>query len=261
MKAAVTTSTLLETAVEASRKAGDLLKDNFGKSIRVDYKGRINLVTELDFRSESLILRIIRERFPEHDILTEESRIPQRGAAYRWIIDPLDGTTSYAHGYPFFAVSIGVEVNGKSALGVVYNPLLDELFHAVSGGGSFLNGKTIHVSETSELDRSLLSTGFPYNIRDYSGKNLDNFNRAVMNSQGIRRDGSAALDLCHVASGRNDGFWERGLLPWDVAAGSLLVTEAGGRVTDFRDNETDIFGKELLATNGLIHGQMVSLLE
>ena len=261
MKDDVTTSTLLETAVEASRKAGDLLKDNFGKSIRVNYKGRIDLVTELDVRAESLIIQTIRDNFPEHDILTEESRIPQKGADYRWIIDPLDGTTSYAHGYPFFGVSIAVENRGTVKVGVVYNPLLDELFHAVRGEGSFLNGKAIHVSTTTELKMSLLSTGFPYNIGDYPGRNLNNFNRAVMQSQGIRRDGSAALDLCHVAGGRNDGFWERGLLPWDVAAGSLLVTEAGGKFTDFLGKKTDIFGRETLATNGIIHEQMISLLE
>ena len=261
MKGAPEIPQMLETAKEAAVESGRLLRDSFGKSTKINYKGRIDLVTELDLRSESVIIQTIRARFPEHDILTEESDIPQSGAVHRWIVDPLDGTTNYAHGYPFFAVSIAVESNGRVVAGVVYNPLPDELFSAAVGGGSFLNGRRIGVSDTSELDRSLLSTGFPYSIRDCPDTNIDNFSRLIMNCQGVRRDGAAALDLCHVACGRNDGFWERGLFPWDVAAGGLFVHEAGGRITDYGGGESDIHRKEILATNGLIHEQMMALLE
>ncbi len=175
-------------------------------------------------------------------------------------MDPLDGTTNYVHGYPCFSVSIGFEVNGQLVLGVVYDPMGDEFFHAIKGDGAFLNGRRISVSETRDLDHSLLATGFPYDIRESQENNIDNFANFSLASQGVRRDGSAALDLCYVAMGRFDGFWELKLRPWDLAAGIVMVTEAGGRVSDFSDGTFRLDSGEVIATNGLIHGQMVSIL-
>jgi myo-inositol-1(or 4)-monophosphatase len=232
-----------------------------GKDKKVELKGEINLVTEVDRICEQRIVEIIQKTFPEHNILTEETPMPEGSSPYRWIIDPLDGTTNYAHGYPFFCTSIALEFEGAIILGAIYDPLLDELFTAQQDHGAFLNGERISVSATPRLIEALLCTGFPYDLRESSVNNMDHFNNFIMEARAIRRDGSAALDLCYVAAGRFDGFWELKLNPWDVAAGKLIVEEAGGMVTDFGGGPLDIYGQETLASNGRIHGEIIRVLE
>ena len=251
----------LTTAIEAAKAAGAIQLEGLRRRHRVEFKGEINLVTEVDRACEARILEIIRERFPDHDILTEESPQALRGSPYRWIVDPLDGTTNYAHGYPIFATSIALQHKGELVVGVVYDPTRQELFTALKGGGAWLNGERIRVSETKELRLGLLATGFPYDLKEDPINNLDHFQNMMMHAQAVRRDGSAALNLCYVAAGRFDGFWELKLWPWDVAAGCLIVQEAGGTVTDFEGRTVDIYGLEIVASNGLIHRQMVDVLK
>jgi myo-inositol-1(or 4)-monophosphatase len=251
----------LDLAIQAAKESGKIQREWLGKEKRVELKGEINLVTEVDRICEGKIIEIITEAFPEHNILTEETPMPEGLSPYRWIIDPLDGTTNYAHGYPFFCTSIALELEGKVVLGAVYDPLLDELFTAQQGKGAFRNGERIFVSTTERLTEALLCTGFPYDLRESPVNNLDHFNHFIMEARAIRRDGSAALDLCYVAMGRFDGFWELKLNPWDVAAGKLLVEEAGGQVTDFRGGQLDINGQEILASNGRIHQEMITVLQ
>lgn len=250
----------LAVAVEAARKAGGILKENLSGTREITYKGDINLVTEMDTRSERAVVGTLRASFPDHGIIAEEETTIRNGSGYTWIIDPLDGTTNYAHGYPCFSVSIALEHQGDVITGVVYDPMRDELFTAQKGQGAYLNGKGIKVSTVDTLIKSLLATGFPYDRKVSEKNNMDYFHDLLMASQEVRRDGSAALDLCSVAAGRFDGFWELKLKPWDVAAGSLIVREAGGRVTDLSDNTFDIFADEVLASNGMIHGQIVEIL-
>ncbi|HYK91047.1 MAG TPA: inositol monophosphatase family protein [Acidobacteriota bacterium] len=249
-----------QLAVEIAREAGALLRDRFGTDFEVSHKGEVNLVTEVDLAAEALIVSRIRAAFPDHIILAEENYSERRSGSHIWIIDPLDGTTNYAHGFPVFAVSIGLEIDGELACGIVYNPMQDEMFTARRGAGAYCNEKTIRVSSTAALDKSLLSTGFPYDIRTNTNNNLDNFREFALRAQGVRRAGAAALDFCSVAAGRFDGFWELSLHPWDCAAGYLLVREAGGRVTDFRGREGSIYEPEMIASNGLIHEEMVAVL-
>ena len=252
---------LLDIAIRATKESGLIQREWLGKEKRVELKGEINLVTEVDRICERKIIEIIEEAFPEHNILTEETPMPEGSSPYRWIIDPLDGTTNYTHGYPFFCTSIALELEGKVILGAIYDPLLDEVFTAQQGQGAFLNGERITVSTTERLTEALLCTGFPYDLRESPINNLDHFNSFIMKARAIRRDGSAALDLCYVAMGRFDGFWELKLNPWDVAAGKLLVEEAGGMVTDFEGGPLDIYGQETLASNRRIHGEMVRVLQ
>ncbi len=241
-------------------EAGALLRDRVSSRHTVQYKGEINLVTEADRLSEALIVERIRRTYPGHDILAEESPATATGSGFRWIIDPLDGTTNYAHGYPVFSVSIALEVEGTVRLGAVYNPMLAELFIAEKGGGAFLNGRRLAVSRTGELARGLLATGFPYDIREDRNNNMNYFRVMAVSAQAIRRTGSAALDMAYVAAGRFDGFWELKLMPWDTAAGWLLVTEAGGAVTDFREEPYRLDSPQILASNGSIHTEMARLL-
>lgn len=239
--------------VKAARQAGEILRKNWGQAGRVEYKGEINLVTETDRLAETAILDILQANYPDWGILSEEAGKMGNDADCRFIVDPLDGTTNYAHAYPCFCVSIAFEQQGAIVLGVIYEPLRDELYTAVKGQGAYLNHKPICSSRISTLNHSLLVTGFPYDIRDNPGHSFKHFNRLLMRAQAVRRDGSAALDLCYVAAGRFDGFWEEKLSPWDVAAGSLIVTEAGGMVSHIDDGNFSINGKQILATNGLIH--------
>lgn len=248
-------------AIESALKGGEILLGYLGKVKKIGYKGVINLVTEADRLSEDAIVKIIRKNFPEHNILTEESKGYERKSEYKWIIDPLDGTTNYAHGFPVYCVSIALEKEEEIILGVVYNPVLKELFVAEKNKGVFLNGKRIYVSKTKELSKSLLATGFPYDIRESKINNLDHFKNFTLRSQAIRRAGSAALDLCYLAKGIFDGFWELKLSPWDTAAGILMVKEAGGEVTDFCGKNFSIYRKNILATNGKIHSQMINVLK
>jgi myo-inositol-1(or 4)-monophosphatase len=243
-----------------ARKAGALLLERLHDRHTVQYKGEINLVTEADCLSEALIVERIRREFPGHDILTEESPETANGSDFRWIIDPLDGTTNYAHGYPVFSVSIALEVKGVIMQGAVYNPMLDELFTAEKGVGAFLNGRRLNVSRTERLSRSLLATGFPYDIREDRNNNINYFKVMVLSAQAVRRTGSAALDLAYIAAGRFDGFWELKLMPWDTAAGWLLVKEAGGCVTDLCGDSYQLLSRNILASNGLIHAEMASIL-
>jgi myo-inositol-1(or 4)-monophosphatase len=247
-------------AVLAAQKAGQVLKGRLGRTRRIDYKGAVNLVTEMDFRSERIIVSEIRKRCPEHGFLAEEKAQERTSSPYRWIIDPLDGTTNYAHGYPIYAVSIALEKMGKIILGVVYDPSREELFVAEKGEGARLNGRRIRVSSASRLSQSLLATGFPYDLRESRANNFDHFQNFAFRVQAVRRAGSAALDLCYVAAGRFDGFWEMKLGPWDLAAGSLMVREAGGRVTDFQGRPLGLDGRQVLASNSRIHREMMKIL-
>jgi myo-inositol-1(or 4)-monophosphatase len=251
----------LQLAIAAAKEAGRIQKIYYGQSHQVVYKGDINPVTEVDTLCEKTIVEMILEAFPDHDLLTEERPFEGRGSPWKWIIDPLDGTTNYFHGFPCFCVSIGLEVDGEVRLGVVYDPLLDELFHAGRGQGAFLNGNRIYVSRIDQLDRSFLSTGFPYDVREHTDFYLRYFRKFISKSFAVRRPGSAALDLSYLAAGRFDGFWELKLHPWDVVAGSLMVTEAGGRVTDFQNRPFNIYSEEILASNGLIHQEMVQTMQ
>jgi myo-inositol-1(or 4)-monophosphatase len=255
---------LLNFAIQTARDAGRVLAERFGRNLRISNKSELDLVTESDLASERLIIDRIKTHYPRHTILAEESGTnppASEGAQsdWRWIIDPLDGTTNYAHGYPCFCVSMGLERNGTLELGVIYDPLRDEIFAAERGQGAALNGKRIHVSPTPNLASALLCTGFPYDVRE-RGEFARHFSNFIMNAQGVRRDGAAALDLAYVAAGRFDGFWEEGLKPWDVAAGILLIEEAGGKVSDYHNRPLDIFTPPILASNGLIHEQMMRVL-
>jgi myo-inositol-1(or 4)-monophosphatase len=249
-----------------ARDAGRILLERQGRALQVSNKGDIDLVTESDLAAEKLIVERIRSYYPRHAILAEESGASEGAlnaagkSEWKWIIDPLDGTTNYAHGYPCFGVSIAVERDGKIQIGIIYNPMLDEMFAAEHGQGATLNDRTIRVSEIEDLNSAMLCTGFPYDVRERPdfARHFTNF---TMRAQAVRRDGSAALDLANVACGRFDGFWEDGLNPWDIAAGVLLIEEAGGLVTDFKSAPLDIYTPKVLASNGLVHEAMMRVLE
>ena len=249
-----------DVAIRAAIDAGRLLRENLGRHNIVEYKGEIDLVTEMDREAESIIIARLTSESPEYSILAEEREEVETNSPYQWIIDPLDGTTNYAHGYPVFCVSIALKYKDVVSFGVVYDPVHEELFVAERGKGATLNDRPIRVSETDSLSKSLLATGFPYDIRRSKENNLDHFCNFALKAQAIRRAGSAALDLCYVACGRFDGFWELKLKPWDVAAGYLIVEEAGGMVTDLKGNPFDIHSGEIVASNGRIHGEMIEVL-
>lgn len=252
----------LELAVRLAREAGALQKKRYGTDLRIATKSAaVDLVTEVDEACEALIVGAIEAEWPGDAILAEEgSGTDHPGAAWRWVIDPLDGTTNYAHAYPRFCVSIGIESEGEPAIGVVYDPLLDELYTAVRGGGARLNGEPIQVSDETDLTRSLLATGFAYDRRKSEQDNLVQFAHFLKAARALRRDGSAALDLCYVAAGRFEGFWEFKLSPWDVAAGGLIVREAGGRVSDAEGGESWRSGTMVVASNHAIHDAMLRVL-
>ena len=251
----------LRLAIAAAKEAGRIQMEHLGHSLSVEYKGEINPVTIVDKLCDQTITQMIFSVFPDHDLLTEESPFVIKGSPWKWIIDPLDGTTNYLHGYPCFCVSIGLELEGEVGLGVVYNPILDELFYAEKGEGTYLNGNRIFVSHEDHLDRSFLCTGFPYDVRDHADFYLRYFRQFIIKSFALRRLGSAAIDLCYLAAGRFDGFWEFKLHAWDVAAGSLMITEAGGEVTDFQGQPFNIYSGEILASNGLIHQEMLQTIQ
>src|SRR5579862_4830653 len=243
-----------------AREAGALLLPYFHQGLKIEYKGDADLVTAADRASEALIRERITKLFPSHDVLGEEQGLNDQGSDYRWYVDPLDGTTNFAHGYPVFCVSMALEhrqdTEAKRIAGVVYDPTRDELFSAEIGKGAHLNGKPIHVSKAATLKECLLATGFPSHKR-HKNPNIHFYHQITLRTHGVRRAGSAALDLCNVASGRFDGFWEFNLNPWDTAAGVLIVQEAGGKVTDFSGGEFDIASRETLASNGLIHDALM----
>jgi myo-inositol-1(or 4)-monophosphatase len=249
-----------QPAAEIAREAGAFLKERLYTDHRIDYKGEIDLVTEADRISEQMITSRIRNLFPDHDIVAEESAPITRGSEYRWIIDPLDGTTNYAHGYPVFCVSIALQRMNQIILGVIYNPMLEELFMAERGRGAFLQESKICVSSTSNLGQGVVATGFPYDVRENCRDTLACFNEMIPKAQTIRRAGSAALDLAYLAAGRVDGFWELRLKPWDTAAGWLLVEEAGGRVTDLYGRPYCLESPAIVASNGKIHEELIEVL-
>lgn len=252
---------LKDFIVNVTRDAGELLADKFSQSHEIHYKGEIDLVTEADKMSEDLIISAIKKKFPKHGILSEESPAQNLQAEQRWIIDPLDGTTNYAHGYPIFCVSIALENEGVIVLGAIYDPLRNDMFFAERGKGAYLNGKKMKVSVTAKLSRSLLATGFPYDIRESKDNNIKQFNLMAMEAQAIRRAGAAALDIAYLACGRFDGFWELKLMPWDMAAACLMVEEAGGTVSNIAGGKWDIYSPDVLISNGLIHEQMINVLK
>jgi len=249
-----------EVAVAAAAKAAAIIREGFGLDHNLRFKkSHSDLVTDFDPRAEAEIVRIIRAAFPDHQIVAEEGSTGGQHADYRWYVDPIDGTTNFAHGYPLVCTSIGLEAQGELALGVVYAPMLNEMFIGVKGQGATLNGRLIHVSETPRLQRALLATGFPYD-RNTVAMNAGCFDAFLHHAQGVRRDGCAALDLCSVAMGRFDGFWEYGFAHWDMAAGAVIIREAGGSVT--LPDGAPLIGvsHDLVASNGLIHSEIVEVL-
>jgi len=251
----------LTVAKDAAFKAGKMLKKYSCTPKEIHYKGAVDLVTNFDNLAQDIIFKCLFDHFPDHDFLAEENLKEEKGSEFCWIIDPIDGTTNYAHNFPVFCVSIALAFKNETKIGVIYDPMREEMFTAVNGQGAILNNKRIKVSSVRELDKSLLSTGFPYDLRESHVNNFDHFFNFATRVQGIRRGGSAALDLCYVACGRFDGFWELKLQPWDVAAGRVIVIEAGGRISDFQNFESGLSAKETLATNSLIHEQMVNILK
>jgi len=256
----VTDPLFLATAVEAVLRAGDIQMASFGASIEVSKKGAIDLVTEVDFAVERMFRAMIAERFPDHTVLAEElGSAGQREGRFCWIFDPLDGTTNYAHGLPVFASSLALEIEGVVTVGAIYDPTRKELFTASLGGGAYLNGVPMRVSSTPTLLDALLVTGFPYTVHQASEELVSLFAAFLSEAQAVRRLGSAALDLCYVAAGRMDGFWEQHLKPWDMAAGALMLTEAGGRITAVDGSRFDLRKGQLMASNGVIHDALLDV--
>jgi myo-inositol-1(or 4)-monophosphatase len=249
----------LEAALSAARRAGEVLRTGFGTEHAITYKGEVDLVTEVDEEAERGIREELLGTFPSYGMLAEEGGELEGEEDDRWIVDPLDGTTNYAHGLPIFCVSIALERSGEVVLGVVHDPMHEETFVAERGRGAFLNGELIRVSDTDELIRALIATGFPYD-RAHMPEALELFGRLAATTQGMRRLGSAALDLCYVASGRIDGYYERGIWPWDLAAGSVILEEAGGKLTNYRGGKLDLGGREIVASNGRLHPAMTKLM-
>lgn len=255
---------MLNFAIETAREAGHILLEKFGRKINISKKGDIDLVTEADLASEKYIIEKIKSYYPKHSILAEESGESIVAAdgdkKWKWIIDPLDGTTNFAHGYPCFCVTLALEHNGELVIGVTFDPTRDEMFSAERGQGANLNNRKICVSETGDLSEALIVTGFPYNFKQKAdfARHLTEF---LLSARGIRRDGSAAIDMAYVACGRFDGFWEEGLNPWDLAAGVLLIEEAGGRVSYYDNSPFSIYKPPICASNGLIHREMLGILK
>jgi myo-inositol-1(or 4)-monophosphatase len=253
---------ILNDVKEIAYKAGEILRSGYGKKHDIHHKGVVDIVTEIDRQSEDLILSEIQKKFPEHSIIAEESGEIKGVNGNCWYIDPLDGTTNYAHGIPIFSVSMGYAENGKMKYGVVYDPMRDECFSAESGKGAWLNNDRIYVSQAEELVDCLLVTGFPYDIRTTEQPNIRNFTKFSFRTQAVRRLGSAALDLCYVAAGRLDGYWEIGIKPWDIAAGTLIIEEAGGKVTTLDGNKNYMVPPYALVTaNPKIHSLMMDVLQ
>ena len=252
---------MINKVIQISKEAGKIVKEGFGKNFSIEYKTNAsNLVTEIDKKSEALIIDFINKEFPGHSVLAEESGEHGTSSEYHWVIDPLDGTTNFAHGLPIFAVSVGVQKNGETICGVVYDVMRDEIYSAEKGSGSFRNGMKLKVSSNDNLRKSVLVTGFPYDIAENPDHAIERFIASLKAARAVRRLGSAAIDFCYVASGVFDGFWEVHLHPWDICAGKLIVEEAGGLVTNFYDEKINIYSKQILATNNLVHNPMIQLL-
>ncbi len=253
---------MVNDLINIAKEAGVIIRKGFGKKNKIEFKtNETNLVTEIDKASEKLIADFIKKKYPSHGILAEEGGAIKKGSEYLWVIDPLDGTTNFAHGLPVFSVSIGLQKNKETIAGVVYDVMFDIVYSAEKGSGSFANDERISVSKNGIIGRSVLATGFPYNVFDNPDNLLEKFTAMTKLARGVRRLGSAALDLCYIAKGVFDGYWEMNLNPWDICAGILLVEEAGGTVSDFNNQPIDIYTKKILATNGLIHQKMLEILK
>ncbi len=250
----------LKEAIAVALKSGEMIRRHVGKAKDISFKGAADLVTDVDKRSEALIKSYLAKKFPTHQFLGEEGGGDRTGCAYRWVVDPIDGTTNFVHDLPYFSVSIALESDCKPVLGVVYDPVHNELFHAVKGGGAFLNKKSIKVSKVKELKQSLLCTGFAYELKDTRDSNVEHFVDFLLAAQAIRRLGSASLDMCYVACGRFDGYWEVGLKPWDTAAALIILKEAGGKATKFNGSPYSHYDQEILVSNGLLHKKMEDVL-
>lgn len=251
---------MINKTIEIAKQAGAIIREGFGKKLSIDFKtDEANLVTNIDKASERLIMEFIRTEYPTHSIIAEESGSSKNSSEYTWVIDPLDGTTNFAHGLPLFSVSIGIQKNGKTIIGVIYDVMHDVIYSAEKGSGTYQDGERIFVNSNSILSQSLLVTGFAYNREDEYRAAINIFGNMLTASRGVRRLGSAAIDFCYVANGVFEGFWEANLSPWDVCAGLLLVEEAGGKVTDFNNKKIDIFSNQFLASNGKIHDKMVEV--
>jgi len=247
---------------DLAKKAGEIQMKGLGRRHKIEYKGEIDLVTEVDKECEALIVGNLEKAFPGYDIIAEEGSGERSKSAYRWLIDPLDGTVNYAHDFPFFCVSIALEKDGKLIAGVVYDPNRDEMFEAEKGKGAFCNGKKIQVSDHAPLRKAMLATGFAYSVHEDEQKNnIDHFANFVTTARAVRRPGSAAIDMAWVGCGRLDGFWEIYLKPWDMAAGVVIIEEAGGIVTAFDGSDYDLYGTEILASNGKVHNEMGEVLK
>jgi myo-inositol-1(or 4)-monophosphatase len=252
---------MINDIIKISHEAGEIIRDGFGKNFGIEYKTNVsNLVTDIDKTSEKHIKDFIQKKYPGHSILAEESGELRKDSEYLWVIDPIDGTTNFAHGLPIFSVSIGLQKNNHTIAGVVYDVMQDITYTAEEGSGSFSNSEKISVSTNIELSHCVLATGFPYNIAENPENAIEKFTALTKASRGMRRLGSAAIDLCYVAKGVFDGFWEIYLHPWDICAGKLIVEEAGGEVTDFKGKAIDIYSHNILATNGLIHKKMIEII-
>lgn len=252
---------MIEKVVLITRIAGNVIREGFGKNLQIEFKSnKSNIVTDVDKKSERIIKNFISKEFPTHNILAEESGMELGSSEYTWVIDPLDGTTNFTHGLPIFSISIGILKGNEIICGVVYDVMRNELYSAEIRNGTYLNNRKLSVSSTSELEESLLVTGFPYNISENLENAIEKFSAIIQKARGVRRLGSAAIDFCYVASGIFDGFWEVSLNPWDICAGKLLVEEAGGRVTNFKGERIDIYSKQILAGNGKINAALENIL-
>lgn len=252
---------MLKKVIEIAKEAGEVVRDGFGKNFLVEFKtNEANLVTEIDKKSEATIIDFIKKEFPNHSILAEESGRHDKTSEYLWVIDPLDGTTNFAHGLPIFSVSIGVMKNDELIYGVIYDVMRNAMYSSEKGSGAYCDGRNLRVSTNTDLKQSVLVTGFPYNVNENPDYAAERFVAFLTEARAIRRLGSAAIDMCYVAEGVFDGFWEVSLNAWDMAAGKLLIEEAGGLVTDFNGNQMNIFQKQILATNGKVHNRMIEVL-
>jgi len=251
---------LFQTALLAAQTAGQYVLESIDKVLEINYKGRANAVTQVDRESENTIISIIRNKYPDHSIIAEERPAIETTSDYKWIIDPLDGTTNYIHGFPVFSISIALALQNDIILGVVYDPLRSELYSAIKNSGTYLNKEKIRVSTIKKLTTALVATGFPYEVQENFFLNMKIFQNMYQHTQGVRRAGSAAIDLCYVACGRLDGFWEFDLNPWDIAAGALIVKEAGGLVTNTENNTYCLEDKHIIASNQLIHREMYKII-
>ncbi len=253
---------MINKIIEISKEAGSIIQEGFGTHFEIEYKGSVsNLVTEIDKKSEKLILDFIAKEFPHHSVLSEESGRRTRNSEYVWVVDPLDGTTNFAHGLPIFSVSIALQKNGETCCGAIYDVMRDVIYTAEVNSGAFMNGKKLNVNSIDKLEESLLVTGFPYDIENNPFNAVQKFEAFLLRSRAVRRLGSAAIDFCYVASGVFSGFWEVRLSPWDFAAGDLIVREAGGIVTDLEGKNLSINSTQILATNGILHQKMLEILK